>query len=176
MEVLMPASSLQDLLDRREIEDVILRYGRATDRCDEALLRSMFHDDATESHGGLMQGSAAEFCRAALAMLRGTGPTAHYMTNILVELDGDVAHTETYAIAMHRLVRGGRDYDSFFAGRLLDRFERRSGAWRIAHRTVLYDWNRDVPSEEHWGFGTFGDASNLMRGIKDRSDPVYRDG
>jgi hypothetical protein len=31
-----------------------------------------------------------------------------------------------------------------------------------------------VPSEEHWGFGAFGDATHLVRGRKDRSDPVYR--
>jgi SnoaL-like domain len=167
--------ALQELLDRRAIEDVLLRYARATDRCDEALLRSMFHDDATESHGGLMRGSAAEFCTKAIELLRGCGPTAHYVLNIVIEFAGaDLAHVESYAIAMHRIAVGGVPYDSFFAARLLDRFERRGGVWRIAHRDVLYDWNRDVPSAEHWGFGIFGDPSGIVRGVKGRGDPVYR--
>lgn len=170
----MSDAALQGLLDHRAIEDVILRYGRATDRCDEALLRSMFHDDATESHGGLLQGSAADFCRHAIELLRTVGPTAHYMTNIVIELNGDTAFAETYGLAMHRILVDGAPYDSLFAGRLLDRFERRDGTWRIAHRDVVYDWNRDVPASEHWGFGAFGDASGLVRGRKDRSDPVYR--
>ena len=42
-----PASSaLQILLDKQEIHEVIMRYCRAIDRCDEELLSSVYHPDA----------------------------------------------------------------------------------------------------------------------------------
>ena len=32
------------------------------------------------------------------------------------------------------------DCQTFLCGRYVDRFERRDGEWRIARRTVVYDW------------------------------------
>jgi hypothetical protein len=46
-----------------------------------------------------------------------------------------------------RSVPGGRDADdkpqeTFLAGRYVDRFERHNDEWRMAHRTVVYNWIR----------------------------------
>src|SRR3546814_6068429 len=93
---------------------------------------------------------------------------------MLIEVEGDVAHSESYLIA-NCVLKGDRakvedtfgpsyaakfDWDEvagiphefFFGGRYFDRFERRNGEWRIAERMLLMDWNRcDIArrSEEH---------------------------
>src|SRR5207249_6464939 len=62
----------------------------------------------------------------------------HCLFNHTCDLDGDVAHTETYYmfVGMNRegepLVTSG--------GRYIDRFERRDGRWAIAARVCVRDW------------------------------------
>lgn len=163
---------LAALLDKHEIYEVLARYARAADRCDEALLRSVFHPGAAESHSGIHAGSAESFCDLALDLLRGMGRTAHYIFFPTVELDGDIAHSEAYAIGFHRVEHEGTPYDSIFGARILDRFERRDGAWKVAERRVVYDWNRDTPTRENWGMGVFG-SGVYADAAKDRTDPLY---
>lgn len=164
-------ADLRALLDKQAIHEVLLRYARAIDRRDPELLRSVFHPDAIDEHVG-GRTSATEFCALALDLLDRMGAVAHYMGTPLVELRGDVALSECYAIAFHRLERDGVPFDDFIGARALDRFERRGGEWRIAHRRVVYDWNRDAPVAETWGRGFFGDAVRA-EGRKDRHDPLY---
>ena len=51
---------LDQLLDRQEIERVIHAYCRGIDRRDLALVRSCYHDDATDRTGSSI-GSADEY-------------------------------------------------------------------------------------------------------------------
>ncbi|MCB2109209.1 MAG: nuclear transport factor 2 family protein, partial [Rhodobacteraceae bacterium] len=46
----MPTSQerIAALLDKEEIRDVLMRYGRGVDRADADLLRSCYHPDAIE--------------------------------------------------------------------------------------------------------------------------------
>ncbi len=165
--------TLDRLRDLEEIRRVVLSYARAIDRCDIELLRSMFHPDATESHGGLLEGAASDFCNHAIGLVRDLPAMAHYILPGLIDISGDMAVSESYSIAYHRLSRPDGEWDSIFAGRILDRFARREGAWKIAHRTVVYDWNRDTPASQHWGFGAFGPPADIQCGVRDRSDPIY---
>ena len=41
----------QELLDRAELTDLVMRYSRGVDRRDFALIRSTYHDDAIDDHG-----------------------------------------------------------------------------------------------------------------------------
>lgn len=164
-------AELRAVLDKHAIHEVLARYVRAIDRRDAALLASVFHPDAVDHHVG-NRTSARDFCQAAMHLLGEMGSVAHYLGFPLVELDGDTALSECYAIAFHRLRRDGEEFDNFLGARVLDRFERRNGEWRIAHRRVVYDWNRDVPVSETWGRGFFGPAFRA-EGRKDRDDPLY---
>jgi hypothetical protein len=162
---------LRALLDKHAIQEVLARYVRAIDRCDAALLSTVFHSDAIDHHVGQRM-PASEFCSMAIDVVGRMGAVAHYLSFPLIELRGDVALSECYAIAFHRLERDGEPFDNFLGARVLDRFERRVGEWRIAHRRVVYDWNRDVPVAETWGRGFFGEAFRA-EGRKDREDPLY---
>lgn len=159
------------LLDKIEIQEVLKKYARAADRCQRELLDDVFHEDAIDVHFGVAR-PAREFIGGALELLHGLGPTAHYFSFPLVNVCGDVAYSESYAIAFHRIGAPGGDFDSIFGARVYDRFERRGGKWKVAHRYVVYDWNRDVPVSETWNHGAFG--PDISRdGRQDRSDPLY---
>jgi hypothetical protein len=163
-------AELRALLDKQAIQETLARYVRAIDRRDEQLLRSVFHDDAIDHHVGHRH-TASEFCAWAIELLGEMGPVAHYLSPALIELDGDLAYSECYALAFHRLTRDGETFDNVLGARVLDRFERRDGTWRIAWRRVVYDWNRDTPVAETWSRGFF--PGFRAEGRKDRDDPVY---
>ena len=40
-------AKLQELLDKQSIYEVLVRYCRGADRCDEAIIRSVYHDPLT---------------------------------------------------------------------------------------------------------------------------------
>ena len=111
-----------------------------------------------------------------------------------MELEGDVAHTEAYLIAYHKvaanrqkvgdwfgetylgkfagLVEAGQTQDFIYGGRYCDRLEKRGGVWRIAKRVVVMDWNLNQPSTEIRSEGMFRTLQIIGR--RDRQDPIYQ--
>ena len=49
---------------------------------------------------------------------------------------------ECHVCARQRRIDGDQTVLETFGGRYLDRFERRDGEWRIAHRTVVHEWDK----------------------------------
>jgi ketosteroid isomerase-like protein len=108
----------------------LYRYCRGIDRCDEAALRSTYCEDATDCHGS-WNGSVTGFIEQALATLRQGGRRVHQITNVLIELRGDVAAVESSFFALQ--VTGAQpDRETFLCGRYTNRLERREGEWRVA--------------------------------------------
>jgi hypothetical protein len=159
---------LQRLLDEEAIKKVHIRYCRGIDRMDWELVRSCYHPDAIDDHGEYVGGidGFIEYCKAGCPTFLST---THFTGNQLVEVDGDVAWAEHYARAFHRVAAGedGVMKDLVVNCRYGDRFERRGGEWRIAHRTVIVDTDRVDPVGEHWV------PDVQLRGARDRSDPTY---
>lgn len=133
-----PVKTLQDLLDREAIRDCLYRYCQGIDRCDEAALRSTYWEDATDCHGG-WNGSATGFIDQALIKLKAGGRRVHHINNVLIELHGDMAVVQSSFLALQTTAVQPAN-ETFLCGRYVDRFERRNGAWRVAARTVVYDW------------------------------------
>lgn len=130
--------TVQDLLDREAIRECLHRYCRGIDRADEEALRSAYWPDATDNHGAY-KGSAGGFIDQALPKLRAGGRYFHAICNMGIELQGRQASVESYFIAL-QVAAAAPTRETFLAGRYLDRFECRDGEWRIAARTVVYDW------------------------------------
>jgi hypothetical protein len=131
-------STLQALLDKDAIRDCLYRYARGVDRADEALLRSAYWPDAHDCHGAY-RGGVDGFIAQALPRLRAGGRGVHQISNMLIELHGDLAAVESSFLALQTTAAAPAQA-TFLCGRYLDRFERRGGEWRIADRTVVYDW------------------------------------
>lgn len=132
---------LQLLLDRAAIHDLIMRYARGVDRRDLALVASCFAADAAYD-GSLGTGGID----VVLAALRERMPryqtTMHFLTNPLIEVRGDAASCETYALVYHR-VESDDDAEDFIVGvRYLDELARHPDGWRIVRRRTTMEFQR----------------------------------
>lgn len=159
--------TIEDLLAEAEIKDLQMRYCRGVDRMDFELLRACFHPDATAEY------HAATDVDGFIEMGRQTLPryvtTTHNTGNQLVEVNGDTAWAEHYAVATLRLAADEQHPErDFVAGvRYVDRLECRDGDWRIARRVLIRDWARVDP---------VGDRVPERRGQagkRDRGDASY---
>lgn len=165
------ALTLQDLLDREAIRDCLLRYCRGIDRMDEACLRSVYWPDATDRHGPY-QGTASGFVQWALEKLQAAPRGVHNLSNILIDLRGEVAGVESYFHALQAdQDENGQPRETMLMGRYVDRFEKRQGEWRIAKRTVVYDWIRQQPMTANNDEQRFG--VRQPNGGRKPNDPLY---
>lgn len=162
---------IQEFLDKQAITEVIYKVARATDRCDESLLRSCFHPEATEDHG-VFKGTASEFVDWIIPRLYEMKSTMHSICNVLIECKGDHACSESYFIAHHTLSDDNRDVYMIAAGRYLDQFERRDDEWRLNHRHVIYDWNRSEDSTDIWSQASMNNS--LQHGQRGQTDVSYQ--
>jgi ketosteroid isomerase-like protein len=158
---------VQRLLDRQEISDCIHRYARGLDRHDDEVVLSCYWGDALDSHGPFT-GDALEFVAWANDLHDSEWQGhQHHLTACNVELDGDVAHAETYVLGV--LTRKGGRLSDIAGGRYLDRLERRDGEWRIAARKVVVEWAGVLDgADARFGPAPFPDPT------WDRSDPSYQ--
>lgn len=140
---------LDALVSRQEIYDLSCRYLRAQDRLMPELHRSVFWDDATTDYG-FYRGGPDGFVAFAQNALKDHLSNHHMMGQALIELEGELAFGEIYFQAFHRIIEGGAESDLFVSGRYVDRYERRDGVWKIAHRTELVDWARTEPAADGW--------------------------
>jgi hypothetical protein len=136
-------SPLEALLHKQAITEVLYHYCRACDRADEAALRDCFHPGSVHRHGAFV-GTSADFATLAMKIISASKMTKHLLTNVLIELDGDAALSESHYFAYHRVTNRdiGAEEDNFSGGRYLDRFERRQGVWKIVERVGLLDFER----------------------------------
>jgi hypothetical protein len=85
--------------------------------------------------------------------------TMHYLSNILIRLDGNQAVVQSSIFAQHLISAQcsdhppnfpnlGKDYGLLIGARYYDLFTRRNGLWRIASRELTYEWDaRIYPSQ-----------------------------
>jgi ketosteroid isomerase-like protein len=142
-------SSNQDriarLLDKEDIREALLNYTRGIDRHDVEIVARAYHPDATDDHGSFV-GKARDFIDYANEThADGFFAHQHYVGNHTIDLDGEVAHAETYFLASLRRNDGAT---MLCGGRYIDRLERRSAGWAIAHRTSLIEWAGDLVNSD----------------------------
>lgn len=152
--------------DRREIVDCIMTYCKGIDRLDRDLLESVYHPDALDDHG-VFVGPVGAYLDWVIDFHRTHQQrTMHSITTHFCEIDGDVAHTETYYI--YRALNRRRPFFNTATGRYLDRFEKRGGHWKIAHRVCVVDILDDNLDPE----GNRGDGIHPAT-ARDRGDPSF---
>lgn len=150
------------ILSRQAIADLVGAYGRGVDRADPELLASIFHDDSVVVTG-VVNGSGQRFAREITEFVsKNLDYCFHSVANHWVEINGDHAVGESYAIAT---VKAG-GHDVITGGRYIDAYERRDGRWKIKSRVFVQDWARGQavtdPGNAPFATGKWG-----------KSDPVY---
>jgi hypothetical protein len=155
---------LQQVSDRQEITDQIYRYCRAMDRIDHELGYSIWHEGGTADYGQNFQGTGRDFIDNVCRQHAGLQQHSHQVSNIIIELDGDRAGSESYVTATLRLTRDERLIEMRVISRYVDAWSRRSGRWAIDHRIAVMEMDemRDViPMMTH------------DQARRDRTDPSY---
>ena len=173
------ANTIETMLARQDISDCIMRYARGIDRGDEALLLSCYWEDAIEVHGPAYNGPAVPYLKEAAGRMRqNQSVMQHFIGNVHIEFDGsDTAFVETYILTFARFPKDGEEFDTLTGARAFDRFEKREGEWRIAHRRAVFDWNRDAPASETWCLGAFDTTHpDMVMGRKAPDDLTYQRG
>lgn len=149
------ATDVQALIARDKIHQCIVRLARGEDRRDAARITACYWPDAAVDYG-VFAGSFAEYLDWVVPGSPAIPVTQHVLGQSLIELDGDAARAETHAVSYHRIDMGAEHRDTVIGGRYLDRFEKRGGEWRIAGRTMLYDWFQDWGQSVDWSQGMMG--------------------
>lgn len=136
-------SELRRLLDVHDVEAVLRTYCRAIDRADRSLLAGCFHPDAILHYPGYAK-DQGDYVTWVFEALRRFAGRMHYLSNVTVDVDGDVAWTESYLHAHHWGDPPGDPMLDYAGGsRYVDRLERRDGVWKIAERTVVRAFRED---------------------------------
>jgi len=146
---------LQSLLERDKIRACIVRLARGEDRRDAQLIGASYWPDSRTDYG-VFAGTYAQYLAWVVPGSPAIPVTQHVLGQSTIELDGDRASVETYVTSYHRVTMGEQDRDTVVGGRYLDRMERRNGEWRIAERTMLYDWFQDLGASVDWSRGVMG--------------------
>ena len=160
------------LRDRHEIQECLFRYVRGVDRKNWDLVRSAYHPDAYDDHGNY-KGGIDGFIDSLVRRHATIEQSMHVVGNIVIEFTGqDSALLEAYFITHQRLSPAAGDsrlaylrgapladdqaVETEVVGRYVDRMTRRDGAWRIAHRTVVFEVSRGQAApaggglRDHW--------------------------
>ncbi|MGI9294016.1 MAG: nuclear transport factor 2 family protein [Pseudomonadales bacterium] len=154
---------LEQLLNRQDILDCIVRFSRGIDRFDRQLFLSAFHDDAIISAGDFVGGPGELYEWASHLHEQAQTATQHDLLNHSCDIDGDTAHAETYYLFVGR----NRDESNWMAGgRYIDRLECRNGTWKITFRTNAVEWSGMLPTMDI----PFADVVDMhLNGVASRS-------
>jgi hypothetical protein len=158
---------LQELIDERDIRRLLAEYAHGCDRCDGALMGSVYVADSWDDHG-TVKAAGPEFARVMTEEIipASCDTLSHLLGQSLVEIDGDTARAETYYLAVTRSTVDGVPMCNQLGGRYVDRLERVDGGWKVKHRVCLRDWSVSLEVKAD----TFANAQ-LTPGERSGADP-----
>jgi hypothetical protein len=158
--------AVQELIDREAIRDLVLCYSRGVDKFDIALLRDLYTEDGTDTHGDTFDGPADAFCDFLEQSLPHGLFSGHSVCNHMIGIDGDIGEGEVYALStaiIPDMSGGNQREEDFMFVRYIDNYRRcDDGKWRFSKRVVTYDVQFRRPFN---GGGTMNQGAN---------DPSYR--
>jgi hypothetical protein len=162
-------ADVRELIDRQRIWECLLSYTRGMDRLDRDLVLAAYHPNGMEDHGAFMA-SCETFADQVLAFHRAEeNLTQHIMSNHRCEIEGNMAHAETY-VSCYAVNREGKG--SYSLGRFIDRLEKRDGRWGIVDRVCVREGSTDFPRNAFVADFS-AEPKSLARPTRDKADPSY---
>ena len=158
---------VQYLKDRTAILDCVMNQARGHDRHDIELMASVYTSDGIDEHGPVVKAAADYGDYANTAHSSIFIDHLHNITTHTCEIDGDVAHAESYVIGSMR-VNDGKTA-TLLGGRYLDRLEKRDGVWGIALRRCTLEWTMSGDTS----IISKGAFKGFVQGTWDRTDASY---
>lgn len=132
---------VQELRDRMAIRDLLMRYAHSVDSRDFDGVASCFTPDAAYQ-GSLGTGTIADALASLRQRMQRFRTTMHFLSTQVIDLAGDNARCETYALVYHRLGEDEANDDLVVGVRYLDDLSRSGGAWLIHRRVVRLEFER----------------------------------
>jgi 3-phenylpropionate/cinnamic acid dioxygenase small subunit len=161
---------LQELLDKQAVYENLMRYCRALDRMDRDGIKATYWPDSKDDHGAFI-GGGHEWADEAVRWRNLTYSVNHHVSNVLIELDGNLARCESMFIVVCPYVDSGMTM--FQAGRYRDLCEKRDGEWKILNRLCVWDWSEK--RETRTGWDLTGHPRVTHWGAYFPDDPIYKD-
>jgi hypothetical protein len=147
------SADLLRLVDEAAIRRLLYTYCRGVDRRDLALVRSCYTSAALDERG-VYQGNVDGLMGYLSTRLPQFERTMHLLANVTADIGREVAHAETYAIAVHRLpekeTRPEHDYIVGF--RYVDDLVRGDRGWLIEHRRCVFEWAQTREVQARLGY------------------------
>jgi ketosteroid isomerase-like protein len=169
----LDARAVQELIDAREIEHLMIHYFDAVDALDPFRAVEVFTDDI---EGDFMTGKRyvgpRAVARALGKILLQYEHTSHHITNHRAVIDGDRATAFTYIYAFHRMRHDGSLWHLW--ARHEDELRKVDGRWKICKRTLAAidsdpRWDR---IRDDWYYGHRGRRSHaeMEQQLRDTSE------
>jgi hypothetical protein len=135
------SDAVADLVARQAITEALYRYCVAVDRLDEATWWQVWHRDARARYEEIFDGPASGLMAWIFETHRSCEATSHQLSNVLIDVAGHTATSESYVTACVRA--GGTDVVA--RGRYLDSWSNRDGVSRIDERRHQNDVLQVIP-------------------------------
>jgi hypothetical protein len=170
---------LSQLLDREQIRNCLARLARGEDRRNAELISGAYWHDAIIDLG-IFTGTFTEYLHWVVPGSPDIPVTQHVLGQSLIDQHKDTARVETQVLAYHRINTPDGQRDSVIGGRYLDWMDEIRGDWRIARRTMIYDWYQEFGRAVDWATTglmgmQFDTASYTGRAFDDPSEAFLGD-
>lgn len=148
--------TIDELLERTAIVDVLNRYAQAIDRRDWGVARAAYHPDAQVDYGAYRGGVDGLFKYIA-GRHEAIEQSMHFMGQTVVVIQGKAAFAVSPNIVFQRRAPNAAGPVAMFGdvkasgeergtvqigSRYLDRLENRGDGWKISSRTIVHEWMR----------------------------------
>jgi 3-phenylpropionate/cinnamic acid dioxygenase small subunit len=142
--------SLQEISDRLEIQEVLVRYSHALDTQNWDALAKVFTEDAMIDYSemGGSKGNVEETMSFLKMAMPNFASYQHMISNFFVEIDGDTAHSRIICYNPMVIDKGNGDTHVFFCGLWYrDVLVRTPDGWRIKERTEEKSYFHNLPAD-----------------------------
>jgi uncharacterized protein (TIGR02246 family) len=132
--------SLED--DRRELNELALRYARACDTHDEKEFEAIFTEDGEIHSPPHVMIGRDQIVKVVPSTLKSMYlRTMHMVHNNQIWIDGDTARGETYCVAHHLKKESDAKASDFIMYIIYDNeFRKENGTWRFSRRKLNLRW------------------------------------
>lgn len=136
-----------ELHDKADIQETILKYAWGIDSRDWVLYRSIFADEVYidfSSFNGVAGATmpADQWVSNLKLMLPGFDATQHVLSNFMIDIEGELATAIVYMKAEHFLVNSGGDNTHTVGGYYTHKLKQTEDGWRIYSTTLTAKWTR----------------------------------
>jgi hypothetical protein len=134
--------AVQELIERKAVEDVLYRYASSIDHKDYATLRSVFADDIVAEYADAPEIHGGDTLVKWIEEMGVDQGFQHHLVNIYhvdLDLDRGEARALTYHTS-HQVKSGEPDRVLLIVGRYRDELRRMDGKWKITDKRMEVGW------------------------------------